>query len=79
MFLKLLFMLCATFLSIGHANAEDIKGVGVKKLDVIDPVGQRPMDAVAFFPSSGQTEETSIGPIKLLRPNRQQSREIVIL
>ncbi|OMQ24608.1 hypothetical protein [Serratia oryzae] len=41
------------FLFAINANAEKINGVGVKKLNVIDPVEQRTMDAVVFFPGAG--------------------------
>lgn len=53
------------FLFAINANAEKINGVGVKKLDVTDPVEQRTMDAVVFFPSAEPTETINIGPYQI--------------
>jgi len=37
-------------------------GVGLMRLKVVDPVGEKPMDAVAFYPASGAGDETHVGP-----------------
>lgn len=47
------------------AHAERIHGVGMKKLELLDPVAPNPVDAVAFFPSPESTGETSIGPYRI--------------
>ncbi|MFK0683800.1 dienelactone hydrolase [Ochrobactrum sp. BD67] len=64
-YIKLLLTACALFFPLIPAKAASNQGVGFEKLDVIDPVAQRPMDAVAFFPSSSPTKETSIGPYQV--------------
>lgn len=57
----LLFLtLCATYV-----NAEDINGAGIKRLKVLDPLDQRPMETVAFFPSSEPSGSTRIGPYEV--------------
>ncbi|MBQ0709202.1 MULTISPECIES: dienelactone hydrolase [unclassified Ochrobactrum] len=64
-YLKLLLTACALLIALVPVKAGSNEGVGVEKLDVTDPVAQRPMDAVAFFPSSLPTGETSIGPYQV--------------
>ncbi|SFB61509.1 Predicted dienelactone hydrolase [Rhizobium sp. NFR07] len=54
----LFFVFCAS------ANAEGV-GVGIKKLEVADPVDQASMEAVAFFPSSDRSKVTKIGPYQV--------------
>ncbi len=65
MFLRYMFALLLLVLCAAGVNAESIKGVGLKKLEVIDPIDQRPMDAVAFFPSAGNSGITDIGPYQI--------------
>lgn len=65
MFLKLFPVLFLLFFCAANVNAESIEGVGAKKLEVVDPVEQRPMDAMAFFPSPERTEVTRIGPYEI--------------
>lgn len=54
-------MLCCLFFSVS-AQSADISGVGVKRLQFLDPVTSKPMSAAAFFPSSTPSKVTSIGP-----------------
>jgi predicted dienelactone hydrolase len=65
MFLKFISALLFLVFCAAGANAEDINGVGIKKLEAADPVDRRPMEAVAFFPSSGHSGVTSIGPYQI--------------
>lgn len=65
-YLKLIFTACVLFFPPIPAKAGSNKGVVIEKLVVTDPVAQRPMDVVAFFPSSSSpAEETSIGPYQV--------------
>lgn len=58
--------ICFTFLAVIFctltAIAQPFHGVGGRKLEVIDPVGQRSMDTIAFFPSNDENGIISIGP-----------------
>ncbi|MBD9541100.1 dienelactone hydrolase family protein [Ensifer sp. ENS04] len=65
MFFRLLASLCLVLLWSANASAGVIEGVGAKKLEVVDPVEQKPMDAVVFFPSPDQTDVSSIGPYEV--------------
>lgn len=55
---------CLVFLA-AQAGAGEFVGTGIKKLDVLDPIDQKPMDAVVFFPSVSQTEKRAIGPYEI--------------
>lgn len=65
MFLKFISALLFLVFCAAGANAENANGVGIKKLEAADPVDQRAMDAVAFFPSSDHSGVTSIGPYQI--------------
>lgn len=65
MFSRLISALLFLVVCVANVNAETTNGVGFKKLEVSDPVGQRPMDAVAFFPSPVESGVTSIGPYQI--------------
>lgn len=65
MFFRLLASLCLVLLWSANASAGVIEGVGARKLEVVDPVEQKPMDAVVFFPSPDRTDATSIGPYQI--------------
>lgn len=47
------------------AGAKSINAVGFKKIDVIDPVNHKPMQAVAFFPGNGAAGSTIFGPYQV--------------
>ncbi|ASV87509.1 chlorophyllase enzyme family protein [Ochrobactrum quorumnocens] len=66
MFLRLFAFVIAVLLLAPVANAGDFAGSGLKKLAVVDPVDSRPMEAVVFFPSPANTDETQIGPYRLV-------------
>lgn len=65
MLFRLLSALCLVLFVSGNAGAGLIEGVGARKLEVVDPVEQKPMDAVAFFPSPEPTDVTSMGPYQV--------------
>jgi predicted dienelactone hydrolase len=65
MFSRLLCALCLVLLFSAAASAGPVEGVGVRKLEAVDPVERKPMDAVVFFPSPDRTDVTSIGPYKV--------------
>lgn len=61
----ILWMACvALLIAVGDrtARSEEWPGVGLQRLEVVDPVGGGPMDAVAFYPSPSGAGPTSIGP-----------------
>ncbi|MFA3777118.1 alpha/beta hydrolase family protein [Yersinia sp. 1652 StPb PI] len=64
-FLKLISVIFLLMLYVAGANAANINGVGIKKLEVVDPIDHHPMETVVFFPSSGRSEVTSIGPYQI--------------
>lgn len=59
---KILLYFSDRYFCISTAIAQPFYGVGGRKLEVIDPVGQRLMDAIAFFPSNNETGIINIGP-----------------
>ncbi len=63
--LKFMPVILFLMLYVTGANAANINGVGIKKLEVIDPIDHHPIETVAFFPSSGLSGVTSIGPYKI--------------
>lgn len=65
MFLKFFSAVVCLILFSGPAGAGEFPGSGIKKLEVIDPIDQRPMDAVVFFPSLSKTDKTAIGPYEI--------------
>ena len=44
------------------AGAETFNSSGIEKLVVIDPVDNKPMDAVVFYPSTDEAIVTKMGP-----------------
>lgn len=65
MFLKFMSTLLFLALCATQVNAKGINGAGIKRLEVLDPIDQHPMEAVAFFPSSDLAGSTSIGPYEV--------------
>ncbi|CAI0953921.1 Predicted dienelactone hydrolase [Serratia fonticola] len=63
--LKFMPVILFLMLYVTGANAANINGVGIKKLEVVDPIDNHPMETVAFFPSSGPSGVTSIGPYQI--------------
>ncbi|CNI38088.1 putative lipoprotein signal peptide [Yersinia intermedia] len=64
-FLKFMSVIFFLMLHVAGVNAENTNGVGIKKLEVVNPIDHLPMETVAFFPSSGRSEVTSIGPYQI--------------
>lgn len=56
-------MLMAACCVAAHAN--EVWGVGIKKLVLLDPMGQAPVPVVAFYPSSDRTASTKVGPYEI--------------
>lgn len=48
-----------------NVSAENSNGVGLKKLNVNDPIDNNAMDAVVFFPSAEYSSIIPIGPYKI--------------
>lgn len=62
MFLRLFSVLFYCILFSVNAYADNIAGVGLKRLQFLDPVMRTPMSAAVFFPSPNPSHVTSIGP-----------------
>ncbi|MGV1870418.1 alpha/beta hydrolase family protein [Agrobacterium rosae] len=65
MFLRIFFALFWCLLFSVSTHAADIVGVGLKRLQFLDPVTKKPMSAAAFFPSSDSSQTTTIGPYEV--------------
>ena len=65
MFLRFISALLLVSLCATHVNADGINGAGIRRLEILDPIDQQPMEAVAFFPSSDPSGSTSIGPYEV--------------
>lgn len=63
--LRLMSAILILMLYAAGVNAANINTVGIKKLDVVDPVNHQPMETVVFFPSSGRSDVTNIGPYQI--------------
>lgn len=64
-FLRLMSVVLFLMLPVAGVNAESIHAVGIKKLEVVDPIDHQPMETVVFFPISGRAEVTNIGPYQI--------------
>ncbi|SMF20767.1 Predicted dienelactone hydrolase [Tistlia consotensis] len=55
-------LLLLAAVALPDARAADASGVGFRRLEVVDPVSGRPMDAALFYPGTGGDGTTEIGP-----------------
>ena len=62
MLLRLFALITVILCFAPMASAETFTGSGIKKLVVIDPVDNKPMDAVVFYPSTDEAIVTKMGP-----------------
>jgi len=65
MLLRLFTILTTLLIFAPLANAENFGGSGLQKLTVINPVDERPLEAVAFYPSQIATDNIKIGPYRV--------------
>lgn len=63
--LKLMQIILFFMLSVVSVSAGNINGVGLKKLNVNDPIDNNSMEAVVFFPSTKHSTVTPIGPYQI--------------
>jgi len=63
--MKNILVIFLLMLGMVNASAKIVTAVGVKKIDVIDPVNHKPMQVVAFFPGNGDMGPTMIGPYQV--------------
>lgn len=62
MLLRLFALLTVLLFVAPLASASTFNGSGIRKLTVIDPIDNRPMEAVTFYPSTVAADGIKIGP-----------------